>query len=150
MRTWKEITEEKSFEPQYLRLTIAVDEHTTKDVVGILIDERMQCDDVPDCWKVYDLRHDESDWGEPISIEPGVLVNFMGRFLTEEKLAFPASPNNYFNVIDYSYEDWEEIAFDALEEAGADSTEIDNLIVQWDNLDTISNNVKRIFKPSLV
>lgn len=148
MRTWKEITEDTGFEPQYLCLDLKIGE-TTKSIVGILIDERMQCDDVPSDWHVYDIRHADDDWSEPISIEPGVLVNFMGRFLTDQELTFPDTPNNYIEVSDYSYEDWDSIAYDTLEEAGADPTEIDNLIMQWDNLDTPSNNVRRILAPSL-
>lgn len=149
MRTWKQITEDNGFEPQYIRLKIKRTEHITQTIVGILIDERMQCDDVPAGWQVYDLRHTDDDWGEPATIEPAVMVNFMGRFLTQEKLTFPAAPNDFYEVIDYSYEDWETIAYEALEDAGTDITEIDNLIVQWDNLDTPYNNIQRILSPAL-
>jgi len=149
MRTWKEITEERGFEPQYLRLTLGVGK-STLTVAGMLIEERIDATTIPDGWHVYDIRHDESDWSKPLTVERVVLVNFMGRFLTDRELPLPFDNDECLEVIDYSYEDWADVACDALERAGADSVEIDNLLANWDNLDTVGNNVKRLLSNVLV
>lgn len=149
MRTWKEITGDIDFEPQYLRLDIKVGD-TTQSVVGILIEARMDCSDLPSEWHAYSLRHHEDDWSHPISIERVVAVNFLGRFLTDCEITFPSEDySEGLEVIDYSYEDWTDVAYDALEAAGADLTEIDLLVSQWNNLDTPVNNIKRLMSPSL-
>ncbi|MFS0558813.1 LPD28 domain-containing protein [Brevibacillus sp. 179-C9.3 HS] len=34
----------------------------------------------------YDIRHSENDWGNPVSIEPSVSVNFFGILITSEPI----------------------------------------------------------------
>jgi|GEM_PF-5624645 len=36
----------------------------------------------------YDIRHDEEDWCEPVTVEPGVLVNHFGTMVTTKPLTF--------------------------------------------------------------
>lgn len=144
MRTWKEITEEPWFVPQYIRMFVTAPERNLGDhIVGIIIDGRIDKSTIPSCWHAYDVRHTEEDWGEPATVEKNVIVNFFGTLLVERELKLSKeSVLPCLEVKSWSYVDWEEMAYDALEEAGADSIEIDNLIVHWDNLDTPANNVK--------
>lgn len=48
----------------------------------------------------YHLRHDECDWGRPISIEPFVAVNFFGTVFMKDRLDF--GPENYIDVESFS------------------------------------------------
>ena len=50
---------------------------------------RIQTDSVPDDWYCYDLRGSDDDPGEPITIEPYVVINHVGSVLTHEKINIP-------------------------------------------------------------
>ncbi len=49
---------------------------------------------VPNLYK-YEIRHSDDDWGEPVTIEPHVLVNFYGTVLTPEPLTFENEADKY-------------------------------------------------------
>ncbi|NLU23492.1 MAG: hypothetical protein GXW99_01990 [Clostridiales bacterium] len=50
---------------------------------------RIQTDSVPDGWYCYDLRGSDDDPGEPVTIEPYVVINHAGCVLTHEKINIP-------------------------------------------------------------
>ena len=50
---------------------------------------RIQTDSVPDGWYCYDLRGSDDDPGEPVTIEPYVVINHAGTVLTHEKINIP-------------------------------------------------------------
>jgi len=43
---------------------------------------------IPDDVNIYQIRHMDEDWGEPVSIEPIVVSNYFGTIFTKEKLKF--------------------------------------------------------------
>ena len=52
---------------------------------------RVDRDTIPEGYIMYEIRHSDEDWGEPIEIALGVLVNFFGTLLTKEALDLDAS-----------------------------------------------------------
>lgn len=146
MRTWKEITEEPSFEPEYV--SIQLKDCPANPFYALMIDERIDRSTIPEGWHAYDVRHSDDDFCAPSTIERSVRVNFFCTVLVDSELPLP--DDGYLEIEDWSYEDWEDMAYSSLERAGADSVEIDGLVYNWDNLDTIQNNVKRLLAPSLV
>ena len=46
---------------------------------------------VPEGYIMYEVRHSDEDWGEPVEIALGVLVNFFGTLLTKEALELEPS-----------------------------------------------------------
>lgn len=72
---------------------------------GLFIDLRVDRKTIPEGWHVYEVRHSDNDWGEPVEICLGVLVNFYGTLLVKEPIElvpFPETGN------DYLYIDWED------------------------------------------
>lgn len=47
-------------------------------------DSRIDRKTVPECYNMYEVRHSDDDWGEPIELALGVMVNFFGTLLTKE------------------------------------------------------------------
>lgn len=142
MRTWKQIINDGNYWPEYLTLSVKKENsEEIEEISGILIDERLDPATVPNGFYCYDLRHSEDDWSEPIAIERGVLVNFMGRFLVDTPL--PINDRyDYMEVVDYCYSDWADVAGDELEKAGIP----DDYINYWQNLLPISENINNIRK----
>lgn len=50
---------------------------------------RIQTDSVPAGWYCYDLRSSDDDPGEPVTIEPYVVINYAESVLTHEKINIP-------------------------------------------------------------
>jgi len=50
---------------------------------------RIATDTVPDGWHCYDFRGSDNDPGDPVTIEPYVVVNHAGSVLTHEKIKIP-------------------------------------------------------------
>ncbi len=50
---------------------------------------RIAKDTVPDGWHCYDLRGSDNDPGDPVTIEPYVVVNHAGSVLTQENIKIP-------------------------------------------------------------
>jgi hypothetical protein len=50
---------------------------------------RIQTNSVPDGWYCYDLRGSDDEPGEPVTIEPYVVINHAGSVLTHEKINIP-------------------------------------------------------------
>lgn len=75
---------------------------------GLFTSERVDRDSVPDGWFMYEVRHDDNSWGDPIEIGLGICVNFFGTLLMKEPLLLlvPSTDiNNAYLDID-SEKDW--------------------------------------------
>lgn len=142
MKTWKQITSEKDFKPQYVDLTIPTcyDNSGTQIITVILIEERIDKTTIPGKWMAYDIRHSDDDMGVMAAIEANVTVNFFGTILINELLDF--KDEDHISIFDYGYRDWEDVAEDELTAAGISVQYIDS----WNNLDTIDTNIIRCRK----
>ena len=58
---------------------------------GLFTNARIDRDTVPEGWYAYDLRGSDYDPGEPVTVEPSVVVNHAGTILTHEPISFPNS-----------------------------------------------------------
>lgn len=54
-------------------------------------DLRIDRKSIPEYYLMYEVRHDDEDWGEPVEIGLGIMVNFFGTLLTKE--AFDLEPS---------------------------------------------------------
>lgn len=62
----------------------------------------------------YEIRHSDEDWGEPVSVEDGVFVNFFGTILSKDKLDLNIKMWNNRGMIDLDKDEaWD---FDSSEE----------------------------------
>lgn len=71
--------------------------------IGLFTALRVDRDTIPDDYYIYELRHADDDWGEPIEIGLGILVNFYGTFITKESIDL--TPHD---VLDNSFANIEE------------------------------------------
>jgi hypothetical protein len=46
---------------------------------------RIDRESIPEGYFMYEIRHDDEDWGEPIQIGEWVMVNFFGTLLSKEQ-----------------------------------------------------------------
>lgn len=82
-------------------VVIELDDGTILD--GLLFDGRVDVETVPSGWHVYYIRRSDDDWGRPISIEPAVLCNFFGVFITNKTLKFPKVQYPWLSIRDFYY-----------------------------------------------
>lgn len=52
---------------------------------------RIDRNSIPKGYTMYEIRHRDEDWGEPIEIAFGVLVNFFGTLLSKEEFELESS-----------------------------------------------------------
>lgn len=65
-------------------------------------EERVSVDNYPENFPhKYDIRHDEENWTLPTSIEPFVLVNFLGSIFTKEPVF---NESNYIEICSFEVE----------------------------------------------
>lgn len=53
---------------------------------------------VPEGYTMYEVRHADEDWGEPVELALGIMINFFGTLLTTESFElepFGATTNAY-------------------------------------------------------
>ena len=62
------------------------------DKEGLFSDLRIEKDSIPEGYLMYEIRHDDNGWGEPVEIALGVLVNFFGTVIVKEPLPLEPSP----------------------------------------------------------
>lgn len=55
---------------------------------ALFTNSRIDRDTVPEGWYAYDLRGSDYDPGEPVTVEPNVVVNHAGTVLTHEPISF--------------------------------------------------------------
>lgn len=74
---------------------------------GLFTELRIDRSTVPEGWFMYEVRHDDNSWGDPVQIALGVLVNHFGTLLMKEELRLEASMNTYNAYLDIDPEtDW--------------------------------------------
>lgn len=146
MKTWKQLTNDKEFEPQFIDLTIPSRFDNSKEeiITAMIIEERIDKQTLPAKWIGYDIRHSDDDSGQPATIEENVTVNFFGTILVDKLLDFDGK--DYIKILDYGYQDWEDVAEDELTAAGISLEYFD----VWDNLRTVDENIIRCRKAQFI
>ena len=66
---------------------------------------RIERSSIPEGLYVYEVRHDEEDWTEPVEIKRGILVNFLGTLISTEPLL--QDDEDFMDI--ESSDEWEEI-----------------------------------------
>lgn len=59
-------------------------------------DMRIERDSVPKGLYLYEIRHDDDGFGDPVQIAKGIMVNHFGSILTREPIKLP--PDGYLNI----------------------------------------------------
>lgn len=68
------------------------------DKEGLFTELRVDRSTVPEGWYMYEVRHDDNSWGDPVEIAKGILVNHFGTLLVKEPIEltpFPETGNDY-------------------------------------------------------
>lgn len=68
---------------------------------GLFTELRVDRNSIPKGWHMYEVRHGDNDWGEPVEIARGILVNHFGTLLVKEPfdlIPFPATGNDYLYI----------------------------------------------------
>lgn len=69
-------------------------------------DMRIDRNTVPKGLYLYEVRHDDEGWGDPVQIAKGIMVNHFGSIITREQVRLPA--NGYLDIDpekDWNYAD---------------------------------------------
>lgn len=77
------------------------EEITVFEKPALFICIRIDRSTVPDGMFLYEVRHSDEDFGEPVQIAEGILVNHFGTILTCEPIDLPAD-----RCLDIEKEDW--------------------------------------------
>lgn len=74
---------------------------------GLFTSLRVDRTTVPKGWIMYEVRHDDNSWGDPVEIALGIMVNHFGTLLVKESFDLEPSPitNNAYLDIDPE-KDW--------------------------------------------
>lgn len=59
-------------------------------------DMRIERDSVPQGLYLYEIRHDDDGFGNPVQIAKGIMVNHFGSILTREPIKLP--PDGYLDI----------------------------------------------------
>lgn len=70
--------------------------NTPEETIGYFTPERVNRDTIPDGWHLYEVRNGTS--GQKATIEPVVMVNFGGSFITNTPITFPNESDKYRNI----------------------------------------------------
>ena len=84
---------------------LTYDEVTLLGVPAIFTECRVDRTTVPPQLHLYEIRHEDEDWGRPCQLAKGILVNFYGSLLTRTPLAIPDSGYLDFDAEDLRYLD---------------------------------------------
>lgn len=76
------------------------------DELCLFVDERINRASVPKGLYLYEVRHADEDWGEPVEIAEGILVNFFGTILSKKELPLEELPEWGTAYLDFDEEDW--------------------------------------------
>lgn len=74
-----------------------------KDV--LFTDLRIDRKTVPDGIFQYEVRHADDDWGDPVQLAQGILVNHFGTILSREPIALDKDGYRRIAERDFSYKD---------------------------------------------
>lgn len=72
---------------------------------GILSERRVGREHETEDKFIYDIRHADNDWCEPVTLENFVWVNWYGSIIVDTPIQFTDEP--YLEITDYSIEDHE-------------------------------------------
>jgi hypothetical protein len=59
-------------------------------------DLRIDRSTVPKGLYLYEVRHDDEGWGDPVQIAKGIMVNHFGSIITREPIRLP--PHGYLDI----------------------------------------------------
>ena len=88
-------------------LTIIVE---GKEYQGQFSDVRFDTTTIPCNLHAFDLRHDDFDWGTPVSVKNGsVMVNYFGTFLCENEISVIPDTGEEYDLDDYDFDDDDDV-----------------------------------------
>lgn len=90
---------------RYDAAKITYDEVTLLGVPAILTECRIDRTTIPTQLHLYEIRHEDEDWGRPCQLARGILVNFYGSLLTRQPIELPDSGYLGFDAEDLRYPD---------------------------------------------
>lgn len=73
---------------------------------GLFTNVRVDKDTIPKGYYVYEMRHADNDWCEPVEIGLGILVNFFGTLLVKEPLGLISVSWTNNAYLDITENDW--------------------------------------------
>lgn len=68
---------------------------------GLFTCLRVDRSTIPEGWYLYEVRHDDNSWGDPVEIALGVLANHFGTLIVKEPFELESSPltdNAYLDI----------------------------------------------------
>lgn len=138
-KTFERLVEELDFEPEFLMLELSNGE----TVRGIVIEERIDRKNDTGGKYIYDIRHAD-DTEELATIEQIVRVNRECSIALDSPIE-EVDGGGYLEIEDWSYEDWEEAAYNVLSEQFEDapSNKIQEFISNyWENMESFERNIE--------
>lgn len=69
--------------------TLKSDEFEPVNLFGHIVmvtDSRIKRESLPEGYYAYEVRHSDSDWGEPVEIANDITCNFFGTIVTDKEL----------------------------------------------------------------
>lgn len=138
-KTFERLVEELDFEPEFLMLELSNGE----TVRGIVIEERIDRKNDTGGKYIYDIRHAD-DTEELATIEQIVRVNRECSIALDSPIE-EVDCGGYLEIEDWSYEDWEEAAYNVLSEQFEDAPphKIQEFISDyWENMESFEKNIE--------
>lgn len=138
-KTFERLVEELDFEPEFLMLELSNGE----TVRGIVIEDRIDLKNDTGGKYIYDIRHAD-DTEELATIEQIVRVNRECSIALDSPIE-EVDCGGYLEIEDWSYEDWEEAAYNVLSEQFEDahSHKIQEFISNyWENMESFERNIE--------
>lgn len=72
------------------------------EVKGEYLDYRIDPNTIPEGKEWYQIRHDDEDWSEPVSIKRGgIMINFLGTFICDHIKGMEDGEEK--DIYDYEY-----------------------------------------------
>ena len=90
---------------RYDAAKITYDEVTLLGVPALFTECRIDRTTIPPRLHLYEIRHEDEDWGRPCQLAKGILVNFYGTVLTLDPLELPEDGYLSMDAEDLSYPD---------------------------------------------
>lgn len=138
-KTFERLVEELDFEPEFLMLELS----NGDTVRGIVIEERIDRKNDTGGKYIYDIRHADAT-EELATIEQIVRVNRECSIALDSPIE-EVDYGGYLEIEDWSYEDWEEAAYNVLSEQFEDapSHKIQEFISDyWENMESFERNIE--------
>ena len=90
---------------RYDAAKITYDDITLLGVPALFTEYRIDRTTIPSQLHLYEIRHEDEDWGRPCQLAKGILVNFYGSLLTRQPIELPDSGYLDFDAEDLRYPD---------------------------------------------